>query len=431
VRCLAAALLFLLLPGTAAQAQNQPSDQPPDQPVLAAWTQLGLTDSLLVRAITTAPQCPRVSIDGVSQAMAVRARPSADFPVTSCEALAPRSTTAVTVDEAAVPLPRRFIERVVVLGDTGCRISVHGAQACNDPGAWPFAQIAAQAASLRPDLVIHTGDYVFRELPCPEGAAGCAGSPHGDTWDSWNADFFAAARPLLASATWVTARGSREACGAAGEGWFRFLDPHPPVRSCLRFTEPYVVRLGGWQLAVLDSAEAEDGQAPPSLVSEYTQQLASLATMELSNAWLLSSRPIWSVINVPGTIAGPPQLRMINATLQDAARGQISESVNLVLSGHVHLVQAHNFGPSRPPSLVIGNGGAPFAAIARPATAGDIIDGLPIQSSFMLARRHGFALFERDGDAQGSGGWRGSLIAPDGTVMARCRVQRRQLDCSS
>jgi hypothetical protein len=158
-----AALLLLLLPGiAAAQDQDQP---PPDQPVLAAWTQLGLTDSLLVRAITTAAQCPRVSIDGVSQAMAVRARPSPEFPVTSCEALAPRSTSAVTVDETAVPLPRRFVERVVVLGDTGCRISVHGAQACNDPGAWPFAQIAAQAASLRPDLVIHTGDYVNRELP--------------------------------------------------------------------------------------------------------------------------------------------------------------------------------------------------------------------------------------------------------------------------
>jgi hypothetical protein len=44
----------------------------------------------------------------------------------------------------------------------------------------------------------------------------------------------------------------------------------------------------------------------------------------------------------------------------------------------------------------------------------------------MLARRHGFALFERDGDA-----WRASLIAPDGAVMARCRLQRRQLDCTS
>jgi hypothetical protein len=191
------------------------------------------------------------------------------------------------------------------------------------------------------------------------------------------------------------------------------------------------VRLGGWQLAVIDSSEADDGQAPPTLVREYAQQLATLQTMELGNAWLLSGRPIWSVMNAPGAIAGPPQLRMINATLQEAARGQISEGVNLVLSGHVRLVQAHNFGPSRPPSLVIGNGGAPFAEIARPATAGDIIDGLAIQSSFLLARRHGFALFERDGDAQGNGGWRGSLIAPDGTVMARCRLQRRQLDCSS
>ncbi len=413
-----AALLLLLVPGAAA-------GQAPEQPVLAAWTQLGLSDTLLVRAITTAPQCPRLAVDGVAQAMAVRARPSPDFPVTTCEALAPRSSGAVTLDEIAVPLARRFIERVVILGDTGCRISAHGAQACNDPAAWPFAQIAARAANLRPDLVIHTGDYLYRETPCPPGIAGCAGSPHGDTWAAWNADFFAAARPLLAAAPWVTARGGREACSAAGEGWFRFLDPHPPVRSCLRFTEPYVVRLGGWQLAVVDSAEAEDGQAPPSLVAEYTQQLGTLATMNLANAWLLTHRPIWSVIAVPGTMAGPPQLKTINATLQEAARGQLPEGVNLVLSGNVRLVQAHNFGPARPPALVIGNGGAPFAEAARPAEAGDAIDGLAIQSSFMLARHHGFALFERDGD-----GWRGSLIAPDGNVMARCRLVRRQLDCT-
>jgi hypothetical protein len=414
-----AALLLLLLPGVAA-------GQAPEQPVLAAWTQAGLTDSLLIRAITTAPQCPRISIDGVSQAMTIRARPSPDFPVTACEALAPRSTGAVTVDEIAVPLPRRFPERIVVLGETGCRVTSDRAQACNDPAAWPFAQIAARAASLRPDLVIHTGDYVGREQPCPPGVTGCAGSPHGDTWETWSTDFFGPARPLLAAAPWVTARGAREACGAAGDGWFRFLDPHPPVRSCLRFTEPYAVGFGGWQLAVVDSAEAEDGQAPPTLVREYTQQLASLASMNLTSAWLLTNRPIWSVINVPGTIAGPPQLKMINATLQEAARGQLTEGVNLVLSGHVNLVQAHNFGPSRPPTLVIGNGGAPFAEVARPAEAGDIIDGLAIQSSFMLARRHGFALFERDGE-----GWRGAVIAPDGTVMARCRVLRRQLDCAS
>ena len=35
------------------------------------------------------------------------------------------------------------------------------------------------AAAQKPDLVIHVGDYYYRETPCPAGEAKCAGSPFG------------------------------------------------------------------------------------------------------------------------------------------------------------------------------------------------------------------------------------------------------------
>jgi hypothetical protein len=45
--------------------------------------------------------------------------------------------------------------RVVIFGDTGCRLAPgNPTQDCNDPVAWPFPKIAAMAASARPDLVI-------------------------------------------------------------------------------------------------------------------------------------------------------------------------------------------------------------------------------------------------------------------------------------
>jgi hypothetical protein len=37
-------------------------------------------------------------------------------------------------------------------------------------------------AARKPSLVIHVGDYIYRESPCPAGDKGCKGSPYGDNW---------------------------------------------------------------------------------------------------------------------------------------------------------------------------------------------------------------------------------------------------------
>ena len=46
---------------------------------------------------------------------------------------------------------------------------------------------------MQPDLVIHVGDYHYRESPCADGNEGCAGSPWGYGFDAWQADFLASA----------------------------------------------------------------------------------------------------------------------------------------------------------------------------------------------------------------------------------------------
>src|SRR5262249_9219466 len=62
-------------------------------------------------------------------------------------------------------------------------------------------EVAVRAAGRerrrRQDLVIHVGDYLYRQSACPPGDAGCAGSPYGDDWPTWKADFFAPAAPAL------------------------------------------------------------------------------------------------------------------------------------------------------------------------------------------------------------------------------------------
>jgi phosphodiesterase/alkaline phosphatase D-like protein len=78
-----------------------------------------------------------------------------------------------------------------VIGDTGCRLKLadNYFQSCSDSEKWAFRSMVEAAAKTKPDLVIHVGDYHYRENACPEGNKDCAGSPWGYGWDTWKADF--------------------------------------------------------------------------------------------------------------------------------------------------------------------------------------------------------------------------------------------------
>ena len=202
-------------------AQLPPAPMPSVSGVRYDYVVLGEEGQAVARAITSEAACPSIELDGRAQAMDVRARPSvvpersrplgsggakaAAFPVLTCEKAIPRGVSRAAIDGRALPLPKAEPQRIVILGDTGCRLAAFGPasqahQACNDPVAWPFATIADSAAAAAPDLVIHVGDYHYREDPCPPGNAGCAGSPWGYGWDAWEADLFAPSRRLLAAA---------------------------------------------------------------------------------------------------------------------------------------------------------------------------------------------------------------------------------------
>ena len=244
--------------------------------------------------------------------MNVRAEPGrsfgnvgpAPFPVRSCEVAVPGDAVAAVLDGKALPLPRPNPQRIVVFGDTGCRLASRDAtQDCNDINSWPFPRIAAMAAAARPDLVIHVGDYHYREEACPVDHAGCAGSPWGYGFDAWNADFFSPAAPLFAAAPWVLVRGNHEDCNRAGEGWFRFLDRLPMEPACRDFTGAFVARLGDFGIVVVDGAKAEDPKGDPS-------DMASTLRRQFSRCWPRCRRK-------PGS---PPTARRRDARQREARR---------------------------------------------------------------------------------------------------------------
>jgi len=405
--------LLLLLAMPAARAADLPG----------AWVELAADGGLDVRAVTMpGAACPKVVADDTALASNARGQPDQPdgaYPVQVCVAHAPVTARSLTVDGLMAPALPHAIKRIVVIGDTGCRLKGELVQDCNDPAAWPFATIARLAAARRPDLVIHVGDYHYRETPCPAVRAGCAGSPYGDNWAVWQKDFFTQAAPLLAAAPWVMARGNHELCDRGGHGWFRLLDPHPDAPGCTATTAPYALHLDPLSLLVFDGADADDDKAEPAKVALYRGQLQTLLAEAPAHAWLLTHRPVWALAEGQGT----PQGAMLNATQQEAIRGLVPPALDMVLSGHIHDFTSYDFGPGHPAQLVVGNGGDANDAIVWPVTAGTVIDGARLRRAFAIPD-YGYFLLHRT-----SGGWAGTVYSVADEVLARCRLHGRDVAC--
>ena len=232
------ALLALFAVATARAA-----DLPPP------WVEFASDRALEVRSIV-APGMnrPKVVADGSAVRSETRGAADTNCPLRVCVAHATASAHAITVDGLPMAVVPGDVKRIVVIGDTGCRLKGAFTQDCNDPVKWRFAVVARLATARRPDLVIHVGDYHYRATPCPDAQPGCAGSPHGDNWDSWAADFFTPAKPLLQKAPWIVVRGNHENCERGGVGYARLLDPSPatgPQPACVEMMDQYTIMVGG------------------------------------------------------------------------------------------------------------------------------------------------------------------------------------------
>jgi hypothetical protein len=400
--------------------------------ILAQWVELGPDGASSIRAITE-EACPSVTIDGTAVPMTVRAEPGqsfgnvkpAQFPVRGCELAVPSAAISAILDGKPLPLPRPNPQRIVIFGDTGCRLKTGDRwQACNDAKDWPFQKVAALSAAARPDLVIHVGDYEYREDPCPAGDSGCAGSPAGYGWLPWNADFFEPAAPLFAAAPWIMVRGNHEDCSRAGEGWFRFLDPMPLEKACRDLTGDYVARLGDFAAVVVDSAKVnDDGAADSNQVPIVHQQFADVLGKIPSNAWLVTHKPVNAMLANPRD----PQVNIVsNKVLQAALGDEMPASVRMYVAGHIHFFQAIDYGGVRPPQLVVGTGGDNLERKPLATVTGSDINGRTALNAVTYSG-FGFMVWDRV-DANT---WTGTLFDVAGRPINHCRLGDRILSCGS
>jgi hypothetical protein len=482
----------------------------PSSQVMSSWVELtgpngtnGLTGNLAIaRAITAATAagganpCPTITVNGgtpvqmnlragattslpVRTGVVTPVKPSL-FPVSVCEYPLPAGATSAVVAGQSLPLPKANPTKIVVLGDTGCRLQVgNGFQSCNDPDPngtdtpYPFAAIAALAAAQNPDLVLHVGDYQYRESACPGGMYNCAASPWGYGWDTWQADLFTPGAPLLAAAPWIMTRGNHEMCNRAGQGWYRFLDGNAfdttDVHTCDNpandaagnggnFNNPFLVQINpSTQVVVFDTANAKpvSGTATSSTsvwYSTYASELATAGSLVGAaplpfNLWS-NHHPIFGYsTGTPPTNAIPLFPPVMNAVFPGT---YFPPPINLALHGHTHDYQAINLAPE---TLADGGTFQPAATLVS-GNAGDLLDttlpypltGTAVSSvsnpsaisvatvggvqQFATADNFGYMVLQFNPGPPAT--WVSTEYRPDNTVRDVCTIQTSgQMSCTS
>lgn len=390
------------------------------QLVTPVWVELGDGGRAIARVVANRVEsCPTIQVDGFSRAMTARQPVPQGF-LPACEFALPAGAKAASVNGQALPVPQPDPSHIVVLGDTGCRIKGDRLQACNDPVKWPFERLAGAAATERPNLVIHVGDYLYREDPCPATAAAqCGSTPSGDHWDAWDADFFKPAAKLLASAPWVFSRGNHENCQRSWRGWFYYLDPHDWTGTCQEAPPPYSVQLGKFQLIAFDSSAVSEAQVQPEQRNTYASQLASL---HASNAWLVDHHPFFGIR--PGDANGSPPVGQ-TATLQEAWDRAAPKGIDMILSGHTHLFEALSYGSTRPIQILAGDGGTSLAGALPEKVNGLDVHGVMVAASENQVQ-FGYVLFTKSG-----AGWHLALKTPANQSIATCHIKGREASCKA
>ncbi|MHB0990130.1 MAG: metallophosphoesterase family protein [Burkholderiales bacterium] len=437
--------------------------QPP-LPAYSAFVVLGEHGRATARVITDAAACPNMRLDRHEIPMRLRAgaetiplratrsasadsKPSA-FPVLTCEVTIPDGTTSATVYGNTLPLPTRTVQRIVVIGDTGCRLKKSEAayQACNDERQYPFARIAAQAAEWKPDLVIHVGDYLYRENRCPDDRADCAGSPWGYGWDAWQADFFRPAAALLSAAPWIMARGNHESCSRAGQGWWRFLDPQPLIagRDCNKadndfigdYSDPYAVPIGGsTQILVLDTSNTINKPIPPDDIraAKYTRLYRQLAVLARQSPYNIGvdHHPLLGFAaeqNVHGTVELFPGNRGLQSVFSRIDPDLLPHGIQIMLSGHVHVWEALSFSSPHPAQFIAGFSGTQEDTVPLPSTLpadSSPAPGAVVSHFSSWVNGFGYMTMERNGP----GRWEVKIRDMNGKQMNACHVTGNQAVC--
>jgi hypothetical protein len=447
-----------------AAAAQSPAAAPPPYVVLGAQGPVARA-IMIPDASNSVPACPRIEVDGTSKAMTIRAEPGKDFNIRICE-LVLGSAKSATIAGQALPLPPEKVETIAVFGDTGCRIKAKAASAeqsakdldeededeaeaaaagnkkakvqdCNNTDDWPFAPMSTTIANAKPDLVIHVGDYLYRESACPPGYwKDCGETPRGDNWLTWAADFFIPAADLLQAAPWIVTRGNHESCTRAGLGYALLLDPTPvdggsppkcpvsdPPFPPFRYDQ-YTMNVGGRAFIMLDSSDAADDCKKKSDCKSDWYEKQFEAMKPAPGTWLITHKPIWGFTNSKGKL-GIRNMELQAALDNKTFNNKPPAGIDLVLSGHIHLWEAIGFADERSPQFVLGAGSTKLAKKITEDLQGQEIGGTTVAAA-ATEHRFGYTIFEPSKKGKH---WDATFFDTTGKAKVVCKVEPTKATC--
>ncbi|MFZ4755704.1 MAG: metallophosphoesterase [Miltoncostaeaceae bacterium] len=417
---------------------------------------------LVARAVVPAgATCPDLMVNGRALRTHIRlALPSttvAFAPILVCERVVPTGGTRASIGGLAIPaaMPTR-VDHMVMFGDTGCSIQDTVVQDCADPAQWPLARISRRIAMEKPDVILFTGDFFYRETAClPEYTAWCGaspppitGAPFTDSAYGWMADVITPMTPMLRTAPIVMTSGNHEACNRAGNGFFLLMDPRPvtrtwcddpsaPPTSAYAIDLPLATAKGRTlRLVVADSASGSDthiSSAGPALRTMYEGGAALAAPAAGRESWLVTHRPIFGLVAPSLAGEGSPW----TSVDQTAATVGLLGRYRMIVSAHVHLAQAVQI-PGQPGQIVLGNGGTaldppsasapPYGPLSDPggAPVSSALTPYPTASSVWSASTFGYATATPGARA---GTWRVAHRDDSGKTFATCTLTGRALTC--
>jgi hypothetical protein len=450
---------------------NRSSVVPSDAGIIAAYSltaPLGMTRSgLVARAVVPMGNpCPLLRTthaQGVNKrtAMIERVAPAttngAFASLRSCSAKIPFGALGATVGgrTIAASMPKET-DRIAVFGDTGCRLKESTVQDCNTAESWPLAQLSRSVAAERPQLIVFTGDFFYREAACgPSNTAECAGSPapgaglpFKDTALGWQADVFTPMASVLGAAPIVVVRGNHESCARGGNGYYIYFDPRdgtegtcaPQLSSSGVLVNPAEILNESFavdidvrgqkdlRLVVVDSAygfDCEVSPIQPQQVAAY--QAAERLAARADQSWLLVHEPVigWQVNDDCAPTGG-----WVSADQQVASYGLLDD-YSVIISSHVHLAQVMNI-PGVPPQVVLGNGGTllePATPFTLPTSGPDFAPGTAYgaPTSGWWDVRYGYALVR----PRANGNWLWQMKTPDATLFRNCVLGSGTMKCDA
>lgn len=379
-----------------------------------------------------------------------------------CEVRMPKGATVASIAGRSIPAAKpATVDKLAVLGDSGCRLKGSEVQDCNDPRAWPLALNARSIVRERPDMVLFLGDFFYREQACPAAnSAMCGGSPapltavpFTDSAWGWVADVFVPMAPMLQSLPMYVVRGNHEMCSRGGNGYFLFFDPSfgtsqacapsaegvaPVVYSPTTSVDLKVVGGRTLRLVNVDSSNGLDTGIDDTIAASLRPLFveANRRAAAAEESWLLTHRPLTGVTSTED-LPDPPGAATTWSSVTNAfASSGLLGNFDLSLSSHIHIAQVVQI-PGLPGEIVLGNAGTqlePSTGYQIPAY-GPLADGfgvplttavpqIPTASALTTWVRFGYALA-----TPAKSGWTFEMKDVDGSGFATCRVVKGDVTC--